>query len=617
MKPLSEQDSRKLFFDRIFGSEDACPSELRKASSGILKKCGGLPLAIMTMASMLACHPKKLEGPWDYILNSLSSKFATSSNYEDMMHILDLSYKNLPRQLKACFLYLGSYPEDHNIGRDELVRRWVAEGFVSNSSGQDVWDVAESYYNDLINRSMIQPSYDPSYDDHLNLRISGCRVHDMLLELIVRRCKEDNFLSLVNNPQAVVELQDKVIRRLNIVALQGTEVDKVIVTTSVNLAQIRSLSILGQSNWVPSLLEFKFVRVLSFDIWYSFEMAVVDLTVINQLSQVRYLKVSGDGISITLPCEIRGLRLLETLDLSGICCSSGIPLEIVDVPRLSHLAVPRCTRLPDWIGKVKSLRTLSGFSLLTDSLEGTIGLGELIALSDLDLYFTKGFRGLSKATWMTALSNSLGKLGNLKQLKLYPVYVSNKYVALCADALSSLSPPFRNLEVLNLQYGFTFPRVPRWIGYLHSLRQLRLGAKQVLQEDITVIGTRLPSLGLLGLRIPEVPKERIMIGGSTGFPVLRRFGFDCDGTSFLKFEAGAMPALRELELVLDEGEWDKAAPAGLHHLLRLEKITTWTATYDFGGVSGDSTTLMTSVFQEAADALPTRPAVSHPGGAIR
>ena len=70
------------------------------------------------------------------------------------------------------------------------------------------------YFNELVNRSMIKPIY-----FGVNTRIAGCRVHDMLLELIVRRCKEDNFLSLVDDPQAVVEVQDKVIRRLNVVGL--------------------------------------------------------------------------------------------------------------------------------------------------------------------------------------------------------------------------------------------------------------------------------------------------------------------------------------------------------------------------------------------------------------
>jgi len=334
----------------------------------------------------------------------------------------------------------------------------------------------------------------------------------------------------------------------------------------------------------------------------------VDLSVINQLSQLRYLQVSTYG-KIMLPSQIRGLRLLETLDLCGtLNCS--ILLEIVDAPCLSHLVMPMNTRLPDRIGKVKSLRTLHGFMLPMDSLEGIIGLGELTALTDLEFSFPNGgCTGLSKAAWMTALSTSLDKLGNLKQLR---VSVGQEPVALLADALSSLSPPFRNLELLHLNYGCTFSQVPRWIGHLHSLRELYIGAKRVLEEDVALIGTRLPSLICLSLRIPGVPTERIVIGGSTGFPVLQMFGFDCDGMSFLAFEAGAMPALRELELVLDAHEWDKAAPAGLHHLLSLEKITTMRACY--GGkrrrltaTGEDDTALIRSVFQEAADTLPTRP----------
>ncbi|CAL5009173.1 unnamed protein product [Urochloa decumbens] len=614
MRPLNEQDSKKLFFDRIFGSEYACPPELKKASVEVLKKCDGLPLAIITMARMLACQPTRLEGQWEYIQNSLATKFAINSNYEDMMHILDLSYKNLPRHLKACFLYLGSYPEDHEISRIDLVRRWVAEGFVSNCARQDIWDVPESYFNELVNRSMIRPTY-----DRYNILILGCRVHDMLLELIARRCKEDNFLSLVNGPQAVVEAQDKVIRRLNVVGLQGIEKDKVTITTGVNLAQIRSFTILGGSNWIPPLLEFKIVRVLSLDLisFGGHEMAM-DLTVINQLSQLRYLKVEGDGSNIMLPWHIRGLRLLETLDLSRKF-NHSFSLEIVDVPRLSHLVMPRGTRLPDWISKVKSLRTLRSFSLPIDSLEGIIGLGELNALKELNLNFPTGRAGLSKAAWMTALSASLDKLGNLKELGVHPCDFL-KPIALCADALSSLSPAFHNLERLELQHVFTFSRVPRWIGHLHNLRDLWLGAKQVLREDVAIIRTRLTSLIRFSLRIPGVLSERITVQGSTGYLALKWFRFDCDWMSLLEFEAGAMPALQELELTLDADEWDKAAPSGLQHLRSLEKITTWEtfnaserrslkATTDDEDGKNAEVALIRSMFHKAADALATRPAL--------
>jgi hypothetical protein len=103
MKHLSEQDSSKLFFDRIFGSEDDCPTELKNDSCEILKKCGGLPLAIITVASMLACQPRRLEGQWEYIHNSLDTRSTTNSKYEDMMYILDLATRISPVILRHAF----------------------------------------------------------------------------------------------------------------------------------------------------------------------------------------------------------------------------------------------------------------------------------------------------------------------------------------------------------------------------------------------------------------------------------------------------------------------------------------------------------------------------------
>jgi hypothetical protein len=132
MKPLSDQDSRSLFFKRIFGSEDVCPPYLEEVS-GILKKCGGLPLATITVSSLLASQPVKLKEGWHYVLNSLGSNFDVSPSLEGMRQILNLSYINLPHYLKTCMLYLGIYPEDYTIDMVDLARQWVAEGFISKS----------------------------------------------------------------------------------------------------------------------------------------------------------------------------------------------------------------------------------------------------------------------------------------------------------------------------------------------------------------------------------------------------------------------------------------------------------------------------------------------------
>nr|CDM86869.1 unnamed protein product [Triticum aestivum] len=158
MKPLNEEDSRKLFFGRIFGSEEACPGQLRDVSVEILKKCGGLPLAIISISNLSASGSSDQKERWKHVLNSLGSVSGTNLTLEAMRQVLNLSYKNLPHHLKTCFLYLGMFLEDSEIYRHELVRLWVSEGFISKARGQRPEQTAISYFNELVNRSLIQPA---------------------------------------------------------------------------------------------------------------------------------------------------------------------------------------------------------------------------------------------------------------------------------------------------------------------------------------------------------------------------------------------------------------------------------------------------------------------------
>jgi hypothetical protein len=84
MKALSHESSRKLFYRRIFGNEEKykCPDEhLTEVSDRILKKCAGVPLAIITMASLLACKAiNKLD--WYEVYNSVGSGLENNLDVE-------------------------------------------------------------------------------------------------------------------------------------------------------------------------------------------------------------------------------------------------------------------------------------------------------------------------------------------------------------------------------------------------------------------------------------------------------------------------------------------------------------------------------------------------------
>jgi hypothetical protein len=57
IEPLTDHESRDLFFKRIFGSTANCPENLKEISAKIMRKCGGTPLAIVSIAGLLGSKP--------------------------------------------------------------------------------------------------------------------------------------------------------------------------------------------------------------------------------------------------------------------------------------------------------------------------------------------------------------------------------------------------------------------------------------------------------------------------------------------------------------------------------------------------------------------------------
>ncbi|VAI51773.1 unnamed protein product [Triticum turgidum subsp. durum] len=111
IKPLDMVHSRQLFYTRLFNSEENCPSYLEIVSEQILKKCAGLPLAIIAISGLLA-NTERTEGPWKEVEDSIGRALERNPSLEGMMKILSLSYFDLPAHLKSCLLCLSIFPED-------------------------------------------------------------------------------------------------------------------------------------------------------------------------------------------------------------------------------------------------------------------------------------------------------------------------------------------------------------------------------------------------------------------------------------------------------------------------------------------------------------------------
>ncbi|KAM3317510.1 hypothetical protein ACQJBY_035295 [Aegilops geniculata] len=599
MKPLEEQDSRRLFFSRVFGPENVCPPQFREISAQILKKCGGLPLAIITVASLLASREARPLAEWESIKNCLGAKSATKTSLKEMRDILNLSYMHLPVHLRPCLLYLGMYPEDREIPRDDLVRQWVAEGFVCSLHGEDLDDVAESYFNELVNRSLIQPVA----TEHG--KVLSCRVHDMMLDLILSKSREDNFISVAYNYEDMVRScsSEYKVRRLSLQSGVGGAKFGALATS---MSQVRSYAQFEESKYTPPLPQFKYLRVLAFE-FPSRLKTTVDLTAISHLFLLRYLNVSARLAVIALPTEIQRLLHLETLELNCRRAQS-FPPDISCLTNLFHMKLPRGIPLPEGINKMKSLRTLDCTRLVESSLEDIKGLSELTNLKELRLS-TNSSKCLTSEQ-DDALVFSIGMLRDLKHLVLDCWHEGND----SDSQLESLTDPPARLEALHLP-DWEFRRVPIWIGELRCLRILELRVLRVSSDEFRVLG-ELPSLIDAKVQVTDVSQDRVVVVGTGLFPVL-----DCslyesveDDTAHLSFEAGAMPKLQRLNLKLNCKKWRGATPVGMDGLPCLKDIhvVLFYITDDLGSTENleDVRADIKVAFRSAASLHPMHPSVT-------
>lgn len=136
-KPLSKDHSRTLFFRRIFRSNEDCPIALIEVANDILRKCGGLPLAIISIAGLLANRSLTMEA-WVQTLSFISTAVEKDSTTDKMNTILSFSFYDLPHYLKTCLLYLSIFPEDYTIDTRHLIWKWVAEGLIPGRNRQDM-----------------------------------------------------------------------------------------------------------------------------------------------------------------------------------------------------------------------------------------------------------------------------------------------------------------------------------------------------------------------------------------------------------------------------------------------------------------------------------------------
>nr|GMC71129.1 disease resistance protein RPM1-like [Ipomoea batatas]GME13467.1 disease resistance protein RPM1-like [Ipomoea batatas] len=465
LKHLSPKDSWTLFCRKTFLC-DSCPQHLVNITTNILKRCCGLPLAIVVIAGVLATKNGIEE--WERFQQSLNIQLVEGNDMmKNMKNLLSLSYYDLPYYLKYCFMYLCIFPEDFIFQRMQVVRLWIAEGFVRENNQQVKEEVAEAYLDELLHRNLIQTV--------LFEFISGkrsFRVHDILREIVLSKSVDQNFATIANRRN--IE-SPKMFRRLAIHRFD----DQILKSTS-SRKNLRSLVIIESlSSLNVSLLLSKFFTG-SYSPLKVLELRGAQLEEIPEqvfnLFQLKYLSLRNTKLR-SVPKSIGRLQNLETLDLKYTRVNE-IPAELSKLCKLRHLLYE--------IGSFNALFKVGELLFLqklchiqaNDTTGGKVvsEIGKLTQLRRLGIMKLRQEDGIE-------LCSSLKKLTNLYSLDL--CLASGDEVL---DITLDLPLRLRQLKLIG-----RLERAPQCLSSLVGLTTLLLGWSK-LSEDPLLLLQDLPML---------------------------------------------------------------------------------------------------------------------------
>ncbi|XP_052167141.1 disease resistance protein RGA5-like isoform X2 [Oryza glaberrima] len=555
LKALTPESSKKLFYGKIFGSEDKCPMDFVEVSEKILNKCGNVPLAIVTIASVLAAA-NTMRNPtneWNKVYTSIGSGLGNNHDVKNMRKILSLSYYSLPSHLRTCFLYISIFPEDYKIERSRLVRMWIDEGFIEpEKDGDNLFELGYSYFYELINRSLIRPL------DYDSCVINSCSVHDMILDLVRSLSTKENFVTVLGD----ILQQTSPASKAHRLSLQNSKLELTTTQTNLKMSKVRSISIFSGSgiSLLPSLSSFQVLRVLDLENCDLKEGCHLDLKHVCNLFHLRYLRLYECNYDRELPKEIEKLKFLQTLIVTS---DVRLPSTIVELRRLMFLQVTEDTILPEGMGNLTSLEVLSSIDIGKSPNFGK-ELRNLTKLRELELWWDEMDKSLEEV-WIESLCN----LHEIQNLRIFAVGDSS------LDFLGERWMPSGRLWRFVTGVSCLFTIVPVWIrknpSLLTNLTDLNISLQQLRQEDLKALG-RLPTLLSLDL---DADKSECLLTCAGEFCCLILFNLRIKDSLQLTFQLGALPRVETVCLgyfsvqdTRDGGNVDFVV--GLENLLSLE-----------------------------------------------
>ncbi|KAG4204266.1 hypothetical protein ERO13_A04G037600v2 [Gossypium hirsutum] len=316
-----DDDEAWTLFEKKAGLDDFSDDSIKTPAKKIVKKCGGLPIAIVPLASALKgktnCHE------WQAAYRRLEGRRLTEIEDVDERNayvILETSFDYLKDMMtKTCFLLCSLFPEDHEIYVDDLVGyAWGLELYKGMDSIKDVRSEVLASIEILKNSGLLLDSGE-----------MHVKMHDVVRQFalwIGSSRKEISFGTVETLPM------DESFKHYTAISFETDQTDELpkgvgfpylklllhggnrfLETSSEFFEGMKALQVCALKYQLISLAAFKFNMNLRTLCLINCELS--DISMLGKLKTLHILSLSQSDIT-ELPTEAGDLENLRLLDLS-------------------------------------------------------------------------------------------------------------------------------------------------------------------------------------------------------------------------------------------------------------------------------------------------------------
>ncbi|KAJ4966605.1 hypothetical protein NE237_018454 [Protea cynaroides] len=396
LKVLSEGDAWILFKWAV-GDLIQNDNTLLPKAKQIVRECGGLPLAIVTIGRALRAKDQSV---WNDAASQLMKKSSSPPDIEGMHEkvfcSIELSYNYLASEdTKFCFLLCCMFPEDFSISENDLLPYVVGEGvFRGIDSLMEARNRLHTHMERLKWSCLL-------FDD--SRRTGSVRMHDIIRDVSIWIASKEGRDFVVKSGRELTQFQDR----------------------DEELGKCKRLSLMqNKITHLPNLLDCS--QLVTLSLRDNHDLREIPDDFFQGMKSLKTLDLKRTNIC-SIPSSLSSLMNLRVLLFSNSAASEGNPpLDVSLLGKLKklqilHIFQSNVEKLPEEIGELSNLKSLN----LGDNKNLTIAPNILSRLSLLEeLYLKNSFH----AWEMEGRSSEDDKAGS-----------SSSKAAACLSEVASLS----------------------------------------------------------------------------------------------------------------------------------------------------------------------------------